>query len=40
MVRTTQNFELFGKKMVNHFWQSVDPILEEISVIKGTSVFS
>ena len=34
MVRTTQNFELFWHKMVNHFWQSVDAILEVVSVTK------
>ena len=32
IVRTIQNFELFDKKIVNHFWQSVDAILEDISV--------
>ena len=32
MVRITQNFELFDKKMINHFWQSVDAILEDVSV--------
>ena len=32
MVWTIQNFELFDKKMVNHFWQSVDAILEDVSV--------
>ena len=33
MVRTMQNFELFDKNgMVNHFWQSVDAILEDVSV--------
>ena len=32
MVRTIQNFELFDKKMVNHFWQSVDAILEDVYV--------
>ena len=31
-VRAIQNFELFHKKKVNHFWQSVDAILEDISV--------
>ena len=31
VVVTTQNFELFDKKMVNHFWQSVDAILEDVS---------
>ena len=25
-----QNFELLGKKMVNHIWESVDAILEEV----------
>ena len=34
MVQTTRNFELFDKKRVfyNHFWQSVDAIVEDISV--------
>ena len=33
MVRTKQNFKLFDKKkMVNHFCQSVDAILEDVSV--------
>ena len=32
MIETTKNFELFDKKMVNHFWQSVDAILEDVSV--------
>ena len=32
MVRTIQNFVLFDKKMVNNFWQSVDAILEDVSV--------
>ena len=36
MVRTTRNFELFDQKIVvfflNHFWQSVDAILEDVSV--------
>ena len=31
MVHITQNFELFDKKMVNHFKQTVDAILEDIS---------
>ena len=31
-VRTIQNFELFGKKMVDHFWQSVDAILKDVTV--------
>ena len=31
-VRTTQNFEFFWQEIVNHFWQSVDAILEEVSV--------
>ena len=31
-VWTTQNFEFFDKKAVNHFWQSVDAILEDVSV--------
>ena len=33
MVRTI-NFELFWQKMVNHFWQSLDAILEDVSVIE------
>ena len=32
MVQTIQIFELFNKKMFNHFWQSVDTILEDVSV--------
>ena len=32
MVQTIQNFELFDKKMVNDVWQSVDAILEDVSV--------
>ena len=34
MVQIIQNFEIFDtqKKMVNHFWQSVDAILEDVSV--------
>ena len=35
MVRTIQNFVLFdnnNNKMVNNFWQSVDAILEDVSV--------
>ena len=33
MVRTKQNFVLFDKKkIVNSFWQSVDAILEDVSV--------
>ena len=31
MTQTIQNFELLTK-MVNHFWQSVDAILEDVSV--------
>ena len=27
-----QNFDRFDKKMVNHFWLSVDAILEDVSV--------
>ena len=35
MVRTIQNFELFDKKkMVNHFKQSIDAILEDVPVIE------
>ena len=37
-VQTIQNFELFDKKkQFNHFWQSVDAILEDASVTE-TSV--
>ena len=34
MVQTTRNFELFDKNRFyqNHFWQSVDTILEDVSV--------
>ena len=32
MVQTIQNFELFDKEMVNHFRQSIDAILEDVSV--------
>ena len=32
MVQTIQNFDLFDKKRVNHFWQSVDAILEDVSM--------
>ena len=32
MVRTIQNFEPFWQKMVYHFWQSIDAILEDVSV--------
>ena len=32
MVRTIYNFYLFDQKMVNHFLQSVDAILEDASV--------
>ena len=34
MVRTTQNVELLTK-MVNHFWQSVDVILKDVSVAEA-----
>ena len=36
MVQTIQNCELFDKKkkMVNHFWQSVDAIFKDVSVIE------
>ena len=34
MIRTTQNFELFLELDVNHFCQSVDAILKEVSVTK------
>ena len=34
MVQTIQSIELFDKKIVNHFWQSVDAILEDVSVIE------
>ena len=30
MLRNIQNFELFGKKMVNHFWESIDAILDDV----------
>ena len=35
MIQITQNFELFDKKKQvfnKHFWQSVDAILEDVSV--------
>ena len=32
MGQTIQNFVLFDKKMVNHFRQSVEAILEDVSV--------
>ena len=32
MVRAMQNFELFDKKMVNHFLKSDDAILEDVPV--------
>ena len=37
MVQTIQNFDVFDKKKkkkkrVNHFWQSVDAILEDVSM--------
>ena len=32
MVRTIQNIELFDKKWLTIFWQSVDAILEDFSV--------
>ena len=32
MVQTIPIFKLFDKKMVNHFWQSVDTILKDVSV--------
>ena len=32
MVRTIQNFALFDKKIINNLWQSVDAILEDVSV--------
>ena len=32
MVRTEQNFLSFLTKNVNHFWQSVDAILEDVFV--------
>ena len=35
MVQTIQNFVLFDKKMVNHFWQSVDAILQDVSVVEA-----
>ena len=35
MVQTMQNFELFVKKIVNYFCQSVDAILEDVSVTES-----
>ena len=32
LVRTIQFFVLFWQKMVNHFWQNVDAILEDVTV--------
>ena len=32
MIRTIQNLVLFDPKMVNNFWQSVDVILEDVSL--------
>ena len=32
MVQIMQNFVPFWQKMVNIFWQSVDAILEDVSV--------
>ena len=35
MIQTTRNFELFDKKktcFLNHFWQIVGAILEDVSV--------
>ena len=32
MIRNVQKFEFFGKKMANHIWESVEPILEEVSL--------
>ena len=32
MVRTIQSFELFDKKIGNHFWRSVDAILEDVTL--------
>ena len=34
MVRTIQNFVLLKQKMINNFWQSVEAILEDVSVIR------
>ena len=35
MAITLRNLELFDKKRaLNHFWQSVDAILEDVSVAK------
>ena len=34
ILRTIQNFA-FWQKMVNNFWQSVDAILEDVSVIEA-----
>ena len=35
MVWTKQTFELFWQKMVSHFWQSIDAILEDVSVAEA-----
>ena len=32
MVGTIQNFEVFHKKIVNHFWQCVEAILKDVFV--------
>ena len=32
MVRTIKILSFLTKKMVNHFWQNVDAILEDVSV--------
>ena len=34
MIHTTKNLELFDKKGINYFWQSLDAILEEVTVAK------
>ena len=36
MFRTIESFELFDKKVVNYFWQSIDAILENVFVTKET----
>ena len=36
MVQTTWNFDFFDKKpgFYNHFWQRIDAILEDVSVVE------
>ena len=34
MVRISQNFEILGEKMVNHFQQSDDAPFEDVSVVE------